>query len=366
MNKKNSLLPSGFYDLLPKDAGKEHFAICNLLSVFSAFGYDLVSPPLVEFESSLLAERGDELSERTMRVHDAISQKIMGIRSDITLQIARIALTRLLDSPRPLRLCYSGQIIQSKPESLRNERQLTQAGIEMIGNDSMQADAEIIIIASEALAKIGINDISIDINLPGLLYKLCPEAHTDKILQKQIKDAIICKDIATISALDIKNSDLLSSLVSSAGAVEKSLSILNSCAPEEALFIKELVENLYRNCPNISLTLDPVEYCGFDYHDGISFSIFAKDIRHEIGRGGRYKVGAESATGFTIYVTHLLSLLPELENTKLILVDKNLSIAILRDLQKQGFRTLYASSDNIADEAEKIGAGQYVSNNKGL
>jgi len=360
-----SLLPSGFYDLLPPKAFCEQNAITGLLDLFSRFGYAFVSPPLAEFESSLLSGRGEALASQTMRVLDAISQNMLGIRSDITLQIARIASTRMKQATRPLRLCYAGQILQTKAENLANERQLTQAGIELIGSESLQADAEVMLIAAEALKTIGIDAISLDINLPGLLYTLCPEAHDNPELQKQIKDAILCKDVAGIAGLSVKNSALLAELVKASGSVETSLKLLEKCAAKEASQLRSLIEYLTLNCPAINLTLDALEYRGFDYHHGISFSLFSPHIRHEIGRGGRYKVGEEPATGFTLYITHLLPLLPEAALKPLIVVDKAVNIARLHRLQKDGYRTVYALTNRVKEEAETLQAAYYLTQTDG-
>ena len=358
MNNKPSLLPSGMYDLLPPEASKESDATDKLLNIFSSFGYKQVSPPLMEFETSLLAERGEELAQQTFRVIDPMSKDMvgvrLGIRPDMTLQVARIASERLADMQRPLRLCYVGSVLQSRAEALRVERQLTQAGVELIGSDAPQADAEVIIIAAESLAALGIDNISIDINLPGLVGELCPEAQDDSKLQKKIKDAITRKDTEMISALPIANSKVIAALVNAAGPVEKALAELKKLKLPQAASLEELSKNITRNFPKLKLTLDPIEYRGFDYHSGISFSIFAKGLRHELGRGGRYRVKGEHATGFTIYITHLLKLLPESKKDKYLLVTPDTDVNTIRDLQSQGWSTLYALSNDMHAEAKKL------------
>lgn len=355
MKKKTPLLPSGLYDLLPPDASKESRAITQLLGTFASFGYDQVSPPLMEFEASLLEGRGKELSEQTFRVLDPIAHEMMGIRADMTLQVARIASSRLAAMPRPLRLCYAGPIVQSKAETLRSERQLTQAGAELIGSDSINADTEIIIIAAEALAQLGIEDISIDINLPELLGELCPEAKNDSALQAKIKNAVTQKNTDMVAQLPIVNNKLLASLIDAAGPVEKTLAVLEKLKIKQASAIRTLSEHIGRNCPKVKLTLDPIEYRGFDYHSGISFSIFAKGLRYELGRGGRYIVDGEKATGFTIYVTHLLTLLPSMPPEKYVMVTQEAGTAAVRELRTKGWTTIYALTDNVKKEAELLG-----------
>jgi len=356
MNRKNaSLLPSGLYDLLPPDAHKESSTIARLLAGFESFGYVQVAPPLLEFETSLLSGRGESLSPQTFRVMDPSSQAMMGLRSDITMQIARIAHSRLAASPRPLRLCYAGPILQIKPEPLRNERQLTQAGIELIGADSLYADAEIMMVAAEVLTLLGIKDISIDINLPGLLGELCPEALKDTALRARIKDAVTRKDVAMIKTLPIANSAVLASLLEAAGPADKSLPLLQHLRIAQAGMLSDVIAHVQRNCPYVSLTIDPIEYRGFNYHEGISFSIFASGLRHELGRGGSYKVEKDSATGFTLYVTHLLPLLPEPADRERIMVPQTIDPAAARALRAEGRATLYALSEDAQGEAKKLG-----------
>jgi len=365
MNKKNALLlPAGLYDLLPPDARKESHAVATLLSSFESFGYAQVSPPLLEFETTLLSGRGEALSSQTFRVMDTLSQAMMGFRTDITMQIARIASSRLANSPRPLRLCYAGPILQSKAEPLKNERQLMQAGIELIGADSIQADAEVMIVAAIALNALNIKEISIDINLPGLLGELCPEAQNNPALRSQIKDAITRKDTDGIAKLPIAKSAVLAALVTAAGPIDKTIEKMLELGISQASALHEVAIRVKRHCPAVVLTLDPVEYRGFDYHQGISFSIFAKGLRYELGRGGRYQVNGDSATGFTLYVTHLLRLLPNLPEKKAILVAEDTEMEIVTKLRADGWITLYAMTDNYHKEAKHLGCSHIMDKGK--
>ena len=193
-----TLLPSGCYDFLPPYARQESEISGKLLSIFEQFGYEQVSPPLIEYSDNLLSGRGNSLSSQIFRVMDSASNKVMGIRADITMQVARIARTRLAHAPRPLRLCYNGLIMRMNGEQLNPNRQLHQAGIELIGASSAQADAEVIIVAAEALKKVGIKKISIDLNLAEIVPSLLA---TEKLEEEQARDllaAIAHKDVAAL------------------------------------------------------------------------------------------------------------------------------------------------------------------------
>lgn len=356
MNEKTvPLLPTGFYDLLPPDARKESLAVEKLVSLFGSFGYAQVSPPLMEFESSMLSGRGEALSAKTFRVSDPASSSMMGVRADITLQVARIAKHRLATSPRPLRLCYAGQIVQRKPEALQNERQLTQTGIELIGSNALEADAEVMMLAIHALHMLGIDGVSIDINLPGLIGRLCGDALGDAGLKPRIANAVSQRDTVSIRQLPLQNAAIIADIIESSGEVNNALAALEKHKLEEAPPLRTLINRLRDNCPYAGITLDPLEFTGFDYHQGISFTLFARGLRYELGRGGRYEAEGDTATGFTLYVTHLLSLLPALAVPPTILIPHDASLSVAESLIKEGWVVTKATQTDCKAEAKKLG-----------
>ena len=146
------------------------------MEVFAAHGYQRVKPPLLEFEDSLLAGSGAAVAEQTFRLMDPDSQRMMGLRADTTPQVARIATTRLAQAPRPLRLSYAGQCLRVRGSQLAPDRQIAQAGIELIGCDNPAADAEIVLVGAEALASVGLTRTSFDLTLPTLVPVLLDDA----------------------------------------------------------------------------------------------------------------------------------------------------------------------------------------------
>src|SRR5690606_22782545 len=140
---EKALLPAGLRDILPPDAAFEAAAVGRVMACFAAHGYEQVKPPLIEFEDGLLAGPGAALAAETFRLMDPVSQRMMGVRADMTLQVARIAASRLRNLPRPLRLSYAGQVLRVAGSQLRPERQFGQAGVELIGAASAAADAEV-------------------------------------------------------------------------------------------------------------------------------------------------------------------------------------------------------------------------------
>src|SRR5216684_3077103 len=160
-----ALLPGGLYDLLPPEAEIEAAVTARLMGVLGTYGYERVKPPLVEFEETLLSEAGAAMASDTFRTMDPISHRMIGVRADMTPQVARIAATRLSHKPRPLRLSYAGQVLRVKGSQMDPDRQVAQAGIELIGHDSPQADAEIVLVGAEALHTLGLTRLSFDLTM---------------------------------------------------------------------------------------------------------------------------------------------------------------------------------------------------------
>lgn len=373
-----TLLPAGCYDLLPPHARQESALSQALLSVFESFGYEQVSPPLMEYSEGLLAGRGAALSSQIFRVMDPLAHKVMGLRADITLQIGRIALSRLAHAPRPLRLCYNGLILRMQSEPLRDDRQLRQAGIELIGAASPEADAEVILVAAEALKKAGITTLSIDLNLPGIVGSLLASEKLDNEQVQQLFTAVAHKDISAIRAMNFAARDVIIGLLASAGPADKALAAIAKLKlPEDAQRqcrdLQEVV-GILTKCGNAdwTLTVDATESRGLAYHSGISFSIFVPGSAVEVGRGGRYLIeGTDEApdteaTGFTLYVETLRGLLPEPGRGKRVFVAEGITSGKAAQLRAEGYITVFAIPEfgHGEDEAKRLACGFMYENGK--
>ena len=320
-NDHRGLLPTGLADLLPPDAAREALAIDTAIRRFAAFGYERVKPPLVEFEESLLGGPGAALAGQTFRLMDPVSQRMMGVRPDMTVQVARIAVTRLKHEPRPLRLSYGGNVIRVRGSALKPERQFAQVGAELIGVDTAEADAEAVLLAVDALRAIGVAGLSVDLNLPTLVAAVCAGVGLTDEATRRVRRALDRKDEAAVAkalAADKKGGELFVGLLRAAGPAEagikKLLALkLPKAAATEAARLAEAVKLVRAADPDLALTLDPVEYRGLEYQTGVSFSVFAVEGRQELARGGRYSAGypedgtAEPATGFTLYLEAVLA-----------------------------------------------------------
>ncbi|MBM3517880.1 MAG: ATP phosphoribosyltransferase regulatory subunit, partial [Alphaproteobacteria bacterium] len=173
MTPPAALLPPGLHDALPPEAEHEAETIARLMAVFAQHGYEPVKPPLIEFEASLLEGPGASKAAEMFRLVDPLSHHPLGVRCDITPQIARIAATRLKDVARPLRLSYTGEILRVRGSQLRPERAFAQVGVELIGSAALAADAEVVLLAIAAVEQLGIGGLSVDVTMPALVPAVC-------------------------------------------------------------------------------------------------------------------------------------------------------------------------------------------------
>src|SRR5213596_38903 len=196
-----ALLPAGLYDLLPAEAQVEAEVTARLTGVLAAHGYERVKPPLVEFEETLLSGPGTAMTSDTFRTMDPISHRMIGVRADMTPQIARIAATRLGNTARPLRLSYAGQVLRVKGSEIRPERQIGQVGGELIGAAGPAADIEAIAVAGEALAALGVPHLSVDITLPTLVPAIAEAYDIGGDRVAALRAALDHKDAAAVAAI---------------------------------------------------------------------------------------------------------------------------------------------------------------------
>lgn len=364
-----ALLPTGLRDVLPPDAAREAFAVDRLLSAFQANGYERVKPPLIEFEEGLLDGAGAATAKDTFRVMDPVSQRMMGLRADMTIQVARIATTRLIHAPRPLRLCYAGQVLRVKGSQLRPERQFTQAGIELIGSDSPAADAEVVALTADAVRDLGVARVSADLTLPTLVPTLCDALDLSAERREHLRAALDQKDAAAVKDLGGEIAALFGDLLACVGDADSVLGRLERLSlPHPADVLRQrlaaVVALVREAAPGIGLTVDAVENRGFEYQTGVSFSVFAGGTMTELGRGGRYRAGTtrEKAVGASLFIDAVTDVLPQPEAPPRLFVPQVERAEVTR-LQAEGWVTV-AALDSVADaaaEARRLQCSHFVS-----
>ncbi len=369
-----TLLPEGLRDVLSPDAAREAAVVETLSSCFEANGYERVSPPLVEFESTLLSGMGAATADRIFRMVDPISQRTLGIRADVTAQIARLASTRLQRAPRPLRLMYAGQVLRVKGHQLRPERQFSQVGIELVGPDSVAADAEAIMVAAEAVMALGVKGLTIDLALPPLVPAILEATRVEITSDDELYSALNQKDTKRIQELGGDCAQVLVELVEASGPIDSAKRKLkNIKLPEKAsAYLTTLFtvgDRLSREAPGLSLTVDMVENRGIQYHTGLTFFLFAKGSMREIGRGGRYEIDhgegvIERATGATLFVDSLLPVCPAENQAPRLYVSFGTPREDIKKLQTDGFRIIASLStdDDSMENAVKLGCTHILQN----
>ena len=350
-NPGEGLLPSGLTDLLAPQAEQDAKAVEAVLSSFAAFGYQRIKPPLVEFEQTLLAQGPDAaLAEQTFRLLDPISRRMMALRSDMTAQIARIAGTRLARYPRPLRLAYGGEVMRVVPDVLNPERQLMQAGAEIIGRDDKQAAAEIILLGVRALNQAGILDVTIDLGLPCLAQAVLGDELTamDAAVKDEMFRAISDRDITRLTKLPLKAAPRLAEIIDASGAAADRLAevakILPDAAAEQLSELIDIATSLNGLLPNIAITLDPLDMQGYGYHTLVSFSVFGAGLKGAIARGGAYVTGYdEKAMGLSVFMERVLRSLPTPQQTPVIYIPATVGLAAGLQLVERGRHVLYGT-----------------------
>lgn len=365
------LLPEGLEDLLPDKAESLGLVQHAMLECLSMHGYRRVAPPMIEFERSL-AKRMDGVQRRKLfRFVDPASLRTLALRSDITVQIGRIATTRLAAEPRPLRLCYCGQTLRIAADQLQPERELSQLGAELIGTDSAAAAAEMVSLAIDALAQAGIGKLTVDFTMPDLVRTLAasafpvPDNRLDAVMAE-----LDTKDAGGLTALGAE--DYLP-LLFATGPFDRAMKQLKAIDAGGALAsrIQGLEEIAARIGDKVQITLDPTERHGFEYQRWFGFTIFAEGLRGHAGRGGTYAVrradgSEEPAVGFSLFPDELVDILPS-RSPRTVYLPIGHDPAQAAELRSQGYRTI-AVLDGNEDPIElgcthKLSGNQLVSLN---
>ena len=357
-----ALLPEGLQDLLPPDAAREAALGARLLACFHSHGYERVKPPFIEFEDSLLSGTGAGLSESSFRLMDPVSRRMMALRSDMTPQVARIAGTRLARAPRPLRLSYSGDILRVLGSELRPERQFAQVGFELIGASSLHADAEVILLAVEGLAALGLKNLTVDLCAPTLVTAILNGLDLPTEFYTALRGALDRKDDADIARLAGSAEQVLKGLLAATGSVRPALAALSQLdlpagAESAAGALRRVADLVLAAAPELSVTIDPVERRGFEYQTGVSFTLFVQGVRGELGRGGRYPLATnggpgEDAAGCTLYMDSLLRAMPRGEAPKRIFLPFGTAPEAAAKLRADGWIAIAALSPSSDDSAE--------------
>lgn len=310
------LLPEGVEEILPEQAWAiEHFRR-HILDLYQTWGYELVMPPLIEFQESLLIGMGADMDLASFKLTDQQTGRLLALRADITPQAARIDAHSLAESGVS-RLCYAESVVHTRPKALMASRTPIQLGAEIFGEASIAGDVEIICLMLETLQAAGAKQLCLDLGHVGVYRSLAEQAGFSASVERQVFEALQRKSRRDLEAL-IKPLDLDAALATSL------LALLDLCGDLDCLdqaaqqfpadlivlqdavaTLKAVAEQVQLRMPAVSFYVDLAELRGYEYHTGLVFSALTPGFGRAVANGGRYdNIGevfgrGRPATGFS-------------------------------------------------------------------
>jgi len=328
----NWLLPENIADVLPSEARKIEELRRRLLDQFRLYGYELVMPPLLEYLESLLSGAGQDLDLRTFKLVDQITGRTLGVRSDMTTQVARID-AHLLNRNSVTRLCYAGSVLLTRPSGLHATREPLQIGAEIYGHAGLEADAEIQELLLASLSMAGMTKVRLDLCHVGVLRAILAQDPEAKKQELALYTLLETKDIPGIKAISgnfletTRNALLaLPNLYGDVHVLARAREILPKLPEiETALNELALLVALIPAESSAQVTIDLADLRGLHYHSGVTFAAYVTGLPNAVARGGRYDHVGESfgrarpATGFSLDLRELARLMPGAERKNAIM-----------------------------------------------
>jgi ATP phosphoribosyltransferase regulatory subunit len=316
---RNWVLPEYIEDILPPEARRIESLRARLLELFRVHGYELVMPPLLEYIDSLLTGTGHDMDLRMFKLVDQLSGRTMGLRADITPQVARID-AHLLNRAGVTRLCYCGPVLHTLPAGLTSTREPLQIGAEIYGHAGIESDLEIQRLLAQALKLCKLPDVRLDIGHVAVFRALAQRSRVSPGLEADLFAALQAKDASGLQALT-KGLDrttrsailLLPELYGGREVIARARREL----PKHAAIARALADlDRLTALEDIPVSIDLADLRGYHYHSGVAFAAYCARLPNAIALGGRYDgVGkafgrARPATGFTLYLLELARLAP--------------------------------------------------------
>lgn len=324
----NWLLPENIADVLPSEARKIEELRRSMLDNFRLYGYELVMPPMLEYLESLLTGTGQDMDLRIFKLVDQLSGRTLGLRADMTTQVARID-AHLLNRESVTRLCYAGSVLHTRPSGFHATREPLQIGAEIYGHAGLEADAEVQELALASLALAGISKVRLDLCHVGVLRTIVANDPKAQAREAELFGLLEAKDIPGLRELargfEIETRGALLALPSLYGdstIITRAREVLPNM-PGIARALDEL-ELLMQQAGSADVTVDLADLRGYHYHSGVMFAAYVSGLPNAVARGGRYDhVGeafgrARPATGFSMDLRELARLMPCAERTRAI------------------------------------------------
>ncbi len=316
MNNERWLLPEGIEEVLPPQAARLEALRRAMLDMYQSWGYELVVPPLIEYVESLLIGTADDLDLQTFKLTDQLNGRMMGVRADMTPQVARID-AHLLKRNTPTRLCYLGTVLHTRPDGFAGSRSPLQVGAELYGHSGIASDVEIIELMIATFHLCGITNLYVDLGHVGIYRGLVVQARLDEQQETALFDALQRKakpEIKTMLAgwslsqpltamflalADLNGGDEVFTIAATA-LQDASQDVVTALTE-----LQQIASSIQQRLPDLDLHYDLAELRGYHYHTGVVFAAFVPGQGQAIAQGGRYdgigKVfgNARPATGFS-------------------------------------------------------------------
>jgi len=320
----NWLLPEHIADVLPSEARKIEELRRLMLDNFRLYGYELVMPPLLEYVESLMTGAGEDTNLRTFKLVDQISGRMLGLRADMTTQVARID-AHLLNRATVTRLCYAGSVLHTLPSGLHATREPIQIGAEIYGHAGLEADAEIQELALGALALASFSEVRLDLTHVGVVRAILEQDAAARKDHDQIVALLRGKDVPGLRELAAKYADTtraallaLPNLYGDVDVLKRAREVLPDL-PGINKALAELAALAASAINRAEVAIDLADLRGYQYESGAMFALYVPGLPNAVARGGRYDhVGeafgrARPATGFSLVLRELARLLPTAE-----------------------------------------------------
>lgn len=309
------LLPENVEDVLPPQAWRMEDMRRALLDLFRGQGYQLVIPPLMEYVDSLLTGVGADLDLKTFKLVDQLSGRLMGVRADITPQVARID-AHLLATSAVNRLCYAGSVLHTQPDGFHRSREPIQIGAELYGDASAQADLEILTLMQKGLEACGVHAAQLDIGHVGVYRALAQEAGLSGEIEHQLFGALQAKDASAVAVLTAGLPAALAAAFAALPQLYGDRTVLAEArarlpALPAVVAALDTLEAVDAGLAGVDAAYDLAELRGYGYHSGVVFAAYTAGRSRAIAQGGRYdEVGkvfgrARPATGFSLDLREL-------------------------------------------------------------
>ena len=321
---KRWLLPEGVDEILPPRAILLEQMCRKLIDLFSSWGYEFVIPPMMEYLESLLTATGEDLDLQTYKITDQLSGRLMGIRADITPQVARID-AHLLKRNIPTRLCYLGSVLHSRTNNSGDSRSPLQLGAELFGHEGVSSDIEIVKLMLATLDAVRISNICLDVGHIGIFRSLISKSQLNSMQESEVFEIVKrkAKDELKIFYKKLKINDDSSKamldlidLHGDVGILDDAIHAFDKLSPDIRKYVNEvktLTDSIIDKF-DVSINIDLSELRGYNYHTGMIYTAFVPNEGKGIAFGGRYDdIGsafgkARPATGFSTDVKQLLEL----------------------------------------------------------